>query len=227
VSAVTDVVEPEPEPDAAGEDRILTLPNLITLVRLSCLPVFLWLLFGREDRVWAASLLGALGASDWVDGYIARRWHQVSTVGKVFDPVADRLLFFTSGIAIIIDGSIPLWVAGLVLAREVLVSAATVGLALGGAKRIDVTWWGKAGTFAMMWAFPMFLASHGELFWRDQAGWLAWAFTGPGLVCSYVALAMYVPLGLAALREGRTARDGATEEPHRILPADGSPSTSR
>jgi len=196
-----------------GEDRILTLPNLITLVRLSCLPVFLWLLFGRDDRVWAASLLGALGATDWIDGYIARRWHQVSTVGKVFDPVADRLLFFVAGVAIIVDGSVPLWVAWLVLGREVVVTVATLGLAAAGARRIDVTWWGKAGTFGLMWAFPMFLASHGKLFWREQAEWLAWATTAPGLVFSYVALALYVPLGLKALREGRAEREAAPATP--------------
>lgn len=199
-----------PGPEAAGEDRIVTLPNLITLARLSCLPVFLWLLFGRDDRVWAASLLGALGASDWVDGYIARHWHQVSTVGKVFDPVADRLLFFTAAIAILIDDSVPRWVAGLVLLREVLVSAATVGLAAAGARRIDVTWYGKAGTFALMVALPMFLASHGQLFWRDQAEWMAWITAVPGLVLSYVALGLYVPLGLQALREGRAGREVET-----------------
>lgn len=200
---------PSDEATAAREDRILTLPNLITLVRLACLPVFLWLLFGQEDRVWAASVLGALGATDWVDGFIARRWNQVSTVGKILDPVADRLLFFVGGAAIIIDGSIPLWVAVLVLVRELAVSAATIGLALAGATRIDVTWWGKAGTFCIMFALPLFLASEGQLFWRDEARVLAWAFTVPGLVFGYIALALYVPIALRALREGRAGRSEA------------------
>lgn len=207
-----DAVELGPDASpAADEDRIVTLPNLITLVRLSCLPVFLWLLFGREDRVWAASLLGALGATDWVDGYIARHWHQVSSVGKVFDPVADRILFFTAAVAIIIDDSIPRWVAGLVLLREVLVTVATLGLAAAGARRIDVTWCGKAGTFALMFALPMFLASHGQLFWRDQAEWFAWLTAIPGLVFSYLSLALYVPMGRRALREGRAERAAATQ----------------
>lgn len=207
---MADVTAPETSPDDAGdgEDRILTLPNVITVVRLSMLPVFLWLLFAKDDRVWAASILGALGATDFLDGYIARRWHQVSNIGKILDPVADRLLFFVGGLAIIIDGSIPLWVAWLVLIREVLVSGATVGLALAGAKRIDVTWFGKAGTFCVMFAFPMFLASEGQLFWRDQARFFAWAFAIPGLVLGYIALVMYVPIGLKALREGREGRAG-------------------
>lgn len=189
-----------------GEDRILTVPNVITVIRLCMLPVFLWLLFAQEDRVWAASILGFLGATDFLDGYIARHFDQVSNIGKILDPVADRLLFFTGGLAIIIDGSIPLWVAWLVLIREVLVSIATVALALAGASRIDVTWFGKAGTFCVMFAFLLFLASEGQLFWRDEARVMAWGFALPGLVLGYVALVLYVPLGLKALREGRAGR---------------------
>src|SRR5690349_8874106 len=97
-----------PGPDR-GTDRILTVPNLITLVRLACLPVFVWLLLGEENVAAAGWLLAGLGATDWVDGYIARRFHQVSTVGKILDPVADRLLFFTAIVAIIISGDAPLW----------------------------------------------------------------------------------------------------------------------
>ena len=147
---------------ADPEDRLLTVPNVITVVRLLCLPVFLWLLFGREDRVMAAIVLGALGATDWVDGYIARHWNQVSKAGKVLDPVADRLLFFVGGIGIIVDGSIPTWVAVAVLVREVAVSVATIALALAGAARIDVTWWGKAGTFCIMFALPLFVIAGGN-----------------------------------------------------------------
>jgi cardiolipin synthase len=193
--------------DEPGLDRILTLPNIITVVRLACLPLFLWLLFGQEDRAAAAWLLAALGATDWVDGYVARHWNQVSTVGKVLDPVADRLLFFVGGGAIIIDGSVPLWIGVAVLVKEVAVSLATIGLALAGARRIDVTWWGKAGTFALMVAFPLFLFSHSDVGWADLAGFLAWCWVLPGLVLAYVALALYVPLGLEALREGRADRD--------------------
>jgi len=191
---------------ADPEDRLLTVPNVITVVRLLCLPVFLWLLFGREDRVMAAIVLGALGATDWVDGYIARHWNQVSKAGKVLDPVADRLLFFVGGIGIIVDGSIPTWVAVAVLVREVAVSVATIALALAGAARIDVTWWGKAGTFCIMFALPLFLASEGNLFWADQARILAWSFTGPGLVFGYIALALYWPLAVRALHDGRRGR---------------------
>src|SRR5215510_13821732 len=121
-------------PVAAPESRILTLPNIVTLVRLACLPVFLWLLFGVEDRAAAAWLLAALGATDWVDGYLARHMHQVSELGKILDPVADRLLFIVGAGGIVIDGSVPVWFAGIVLAREVLVGGTTLVLAAMGAR---------------------------------------------------------------------------------------------
>ena len=187
-----------------GEDRIFTIPNVISLVRLACLPIFLWLLFSRENRAAAAWLLAALGTTDWIDGYIARHFHQVSTLGKVLDPVADRLLFFVGVGGILPDGSVPAWFAWAVLVREAMVAAATVGLAALGARRIDVTWWGKAGTFGLMVAFPLFLASHSTLGWADTAEAMAWMAGIPGLILSYVAWAMYVPIGRRALRESRS-----------------------
>ena len=95
------------------------------MVRLCLLPVFLWLLFGRDDRAAAAWLLAALGTTDFLDGYIARHFNQVSDLGKVLDPVADRLLFFVGVGGILIDGSVPAWFAVAVLVREVLVAGAT------------------------------------------------------------------------------------------------------
>ena len=148
--------------DSGAQDtsRILTIPNVISIVRLACLPLFLWLLFGRDNRAAAAALLAILGTTDWIDGYIARHFNQVSDLGKILDPVADRLLFFVGVGGILVDGSVPAWFAWAVLIREVLVAAATIVLALAGARRIDVTWFGKAGTFGLMVAFPLFLASH-------------------------------------------------------------------
>jgi cardiolipin synthase (CMP-forming) len=191
------------------EARVLTLPNVITLVRLACLPVFLWLLFGAEDRAAAAWLLAALGATDWVDGYLARHMHQVSELGKVLDPVADRLLFVVGAGGILIDGSVPTWFAVIVLVRETLVGGATLLLAGLGARRIDVTWFGKAGTFGLMMAFPLFLASHSDLSWADTAGVLAWLTGIPGLVLSLYAAVLYVPLARRALAEGRAERGAA------------------
>jgi cardiolipin synthase len=205
------------EDAAAGEDRILTIPNIISVVRLLCVPVFLWLLFDQENRVAAAGLLAVLGATDWIDGYIARHYDQVSTLGKILDPVADRVLLIVGVVAILIDGSAPLVPGVASLLREGLVAAAVLALAALGAARIDVTWYGKAGTFAVMFAFPLFLLGNaGDDAVNTAAYWLGWATVIPGLVLGYVALAQYVPLGLQALREGRAAR--ATGHPEHEIP---------
>ncbi len=186
-------------------DRVLTIPNLVTFARLSLLPVFLWLLFGADNRVGAAFLLAFLGITDFVDGYLARRLNQTSALGKVIDPVADRLLFFVGAGGILIDGSVPTWFAVVVLVREALVSAATLVLAALGARRIDVTWFGKAGTFGLMMSFPSFLASEGD--WSADAGFevLAWVTGIPGLALSLYAAVLYVPIARQALAEGRAA----------------------
>jgi cardiolipin synthase (CMP-forming) len=192
--------------EVRNESRILTLPNLVTTIRLLSLPLFLWILFGRDDRELAAWVLAALGATDWVDGYLARHLGQTSELGKVLDPLADRLLFIVGIGAIIVDGSAPLWFCVVVLAREGLVAGATLVLAALGARRIDVTWWGKAGTFWLMFAFPLFLLSSSDAGWADTGEVLAWATGIPGLVASLYSAGLYVPRARRALAEGRAAR---------------------
>jgi cardiolipin synthase len=193
---------------SAGDDRVLTVPNALSVLRLLCVPVFLWLLFGHHphNRYGAGVLLGVLGVTDWVDGYVARHFDQVSTLGKVLDPVADRLLIGTAVIAILIDGAVPTWVGVLTMLREALVAGAAVGLALAGARRIDVQWAGKAGTFALMVAFPLFLVGHSNAGCRHSADALAWVAAVLGLCLSYYAAVTYIPLARRALREGRELR---------------------
>lgn len=186
-------------------DRVLTIPNGISLVRLLCVPLFLWLLFGRDERAGAAYLLAVLGATDWVDGWIARHFHQVSTVGKVLDPTADRLLLLVGVLGIAIDGSVPVPIAVLTLAREGAVAVTALVLAAMGARRIDVTWVGKAGTFGLLFAFPLFLVSNAGVTWQGTAEAAAWVCVVPGLALSYLAAAGYVPLAREALRAGRVA----------------------
>ncbi len=188
---------------AVSPSAILTIPNGITLVRLLCIPVFLWLLFGQDDRTAAAWLLAVLGSTDWVDGYLARRLGQVSELGKVLDPVADRALFFTVVIALLVDGSVPAVVGILLMAREVLVSVAVLALAAAGSARIDVQWVGKAGTMALMVSLPVYMMQEP---WGTTAEVIAWLFAVPGLALMWYATWVYVPLARRALSEGRHGR---------------------
>jgi cardiolipin synthase (CMP-forming) len=187
------------------EARIVTLPNVISLVRLACAPVFVWLLVD-DHLLAAAALLAVLGASDWVDGWIARRFDQGSDLGKVLDPVADRILLLVAAVALLVQGSVPIVVGVLVLARELLISVAVLVLAAAGARRIDVQWVGKAGTLALMFAFPLYLwadAIHGDA--HDLVLAAAWFMAISGLAFSYYAALTYVPLAREALRDGKSA----------------------
>src|SRR5581483_11531363 len=169
----------------------------------ACIPLFCWLLFGADDPVAAFLLLTALGCTDWVDGYIARHFDQGSDLGKVLDPTADRLLLLTAVVALLADGSVPVPVGILVLVREAVVGGATLLLAIAGARRIDVLWVGKAGTLAIMVAFPsLLLAHHTYATWHVVGTVVGWVFLVPGLVLSYYAAVNYVPLARRALREG-------------------------
>ncbi len=193
------------EPAAIREvDTIWTIPNLFTLIRLLCLPLFVWLLFGLPSRQAAAWLLGALGATDWVDGYLARRLGQTSEFGKKFDPTVDRLLFIVAIVAIMINGAMPIWFGVAVLTREVLVGAAVViATLLYGMERFDVTWWGKTATFLLMFSVPGFLMAASSIPIAGAFEVAAWCFGIPGLVLSYYTGLAYVP----KIRDGiRAAR---------------------
>lgn len=193
---------------AVFDDRILTVPNLITVARLACIPLFLYLLFGRDNEVAAAALLAVLGATDWFDGKVARRYNQVSELGKLLDPAADRILLITAVIAITAVGAVPLWFALPIMIREPLMFVAVVALGLMGAKRIDVTWYGKAGTFLLMFAFPLLLVGHSDESFAPAAEVAGWLCGIPGLALSLFATALYIPMARTALVEGRAERDG-------------------
>ncbi len=191
--------------EAPGLDRILTAPNAITLVRLACIPVFLWLLFGAGRQSAAAVVLAMLGATDWVDGFVARRFHQVSTLGKVLDPVVDRILVIAAVVAIIVYGAVPVWFAVATLAREVVVSGAVLLLASLGAARIDVLWVGKAGTFALMFSYPAFLLADGTAEWQEPIRVIAWITGIVGLTLAWIAAGSYIRPARQALADGRRA----------------------
>jgi cardiolipin synthase len=203
---VTDDTSPRAAP-ASMFDGLWTIPNAITLVRLLLLPVFLYVLFGLENRAAAGLLLGGLSATDWVDGYLARRLGQVSEFGKIFDPTVDRLLFIVATVAIIIDGSIPVWFALAVLFREVAVGLMmAVATLVYKMPRIDVTYWGKVATFLLMFAVPGFLMGNSDIGLADAFLVASWILGIPGLILSYWTGIAYIPQVRRAVAEGAAAR---------------------
>lgn len=204
-----------PAPTIAATDPglgVWTVPNLITLIRLLCIPLFLYLLFGRDNVVAAGLLLGGLGATDWVDGFLARRYGWVSELGKMLDPTADRLLFIVGVGGIIVAGAAPLWFAWLVVVREALFGGTVATLTLLGMKRFDVTFLGKAATLALMFAMPAFMLGSSDLASAPLFQFLGWAFGIPGLVLSYYTAIRYIPTLRTNLREGRALRADRREQ---------------
>ncbi|MEZ5298701.1 MAG: CDP-alcohol phosphatidyltransferase family protein [Ilumatobacteraceae bacterium] len=148
-----------------------------------------------------------MGATDWVDGYLARRLGQTSEFGKKFDPTVDRLLFVVALIAIMIDGSMPVWFGVAVLVREVVVGA-TVAIAtvFFGMERFDVTWLGKTATFLLMFAVPGFLMGQSSIPGADGFTVVAWILGIPGLILSYYTAFQYVPMIRDSIASGRAKR---------------------
>lgn len=199
--------EPRERQIGIFEDRIFTIPNLISLIRLACVPVFLWLLFDQHDR-WAAGWLwGAVGASDWLDGWWARKFDVVSEFGKLIDPLTDRVVLIVGILAVGVDGSVPWWLVIVTLAREALVALGGIVLGALGGRRIDVTWWGKCATFGLYFAFPGLLLGASDHNTADLWLWLGWIFAVPSLIYSYLSAAQYIPLARTALREGKRDRN--------------------
>jgi cardiolipin synthase len=196
--------------------KVFTIPNVISVVRLLLIPVFLWLLWKPDSQpVAAALLLAFLGATDWVDGYIARHFDQGSELGKILDPTADRALLIAAAVALLTQHlstpvDIMLWV---VLGREILIGAATIALGLAGARRIDVMWAGKAGTLAIMFALPLFLAADAVDTGSLVLNFLGWCFAIGGIAMGYFAALKYVPAARTALREGRADRIAVEAHP--------------
>lgn len=141
---------------AAVSTRIVTIPNLLSLFRLLLIPVFLVLLVNAQ-YVWALVVLVGSSLTDFVDGYIARQFNQISRVGQLLDPAADRLFIFSTLIGLAWTGFIPWWLAGVIFARELLLLIIGVILANYGWGPLPVHHLGKMGTFALLTAMPLLI----------------------------------------------------------------------
>jgi cardiolipin synthase len=180
---------------------VFTAPNVITLVRIAALPYFVLLM--ADGRVVAGSwFFGLLAFTDWIDGYIARRFNQVSEFGKVLDPVADRLIFFVGIGTVMYFNFFPAWLGIVILVREVAIAVLMVGATALGMERFPVTKMGKQAAFGLMCAVPWITIGTAGAWWRLFA-YAGWIVAVPGVLFSYVSFVRYLPVVRANMSSGR------------------------
>lgn len=176
---------------ASGADRLVTVPNVLTVLRLVGVPVFLWAILTGRDGIALATLMLS-GLSDYLDGMIARRYGLTSRAGQLLDPLADRLYIATTLLGLAWRDIIPWWVVAVLVGRELMLAAVLVVIRRHGHTGLPVHFVGKAATFNLLYAFPLLLLAEvaGSLApWALAAGW---AFAWWGMALYWVAGAMYV-----------------------------------
>lgn len=172
-------------------DAVVTLPNVVSFVRLVTVPVFAWLIIAGYD-VGALILLIVFGTTDWIDGYLARRLKQRSPLGAKLDPVADRLYILAALIALVARDIVPLYFLVILVARDIMLALLVPILRRHGMVALPVNWVGKAGTMLLLTAFPLILmGAPGSLGWV-WAHWAGWAFGWAGAAAYWVAGLLYV-----------------------------------
>jgi cardiolipin synthase len=185
--------------------QALNVPNLISILRLLGVPVFLWLLLGPKEDGWALALLIFSAFTDWLDGKLARWLNQMSPLGRLLDPAADRLYILATLVAFLLRDIIPWWVVVPLVLREAVVGVAILVLRRGGFAPPEVTYIGKGATFVLMYAFPFLLLTTGHSAFTDVIRPIAYAFTTWGGVLYLWSGALYLLQTARAIRPGRDA----------------------
>ena len=162
--------------DSALPSRVLTIPNVLSILRLCLLPVFLWLVLGPEEDGIAVAVLMFMGISDYFDGYVARRWNQASRLGAVLDPVADRLYILAVVVGLGLREIIPLWLVLALPARDLFLWFLVPFLRTRGYSALPVHFLGKAATAALLYAFPLLLLGDGAGQFAEVCKIIGWAF---------------------------------------------------
>jgi cardiolipin synthase (CMP-forming) len=183
-----------PGPGGVG-DRVLTIPNVISVARLIGVPVFLWLVLGVRTEAgdwWAVGLLIASGFSDWLDGKIARALNQQSRLGQLLDPTADRLYIVATVVALAVRTIIPWWLVALLAARELVMAVVLLVLRGRGWGALQVSFVGKSATLCLLYAFPLlFLGSHVASY-AETARVAGWTFAIWGSALYWCAAVLYI-----------------------------------
>ena len=171
--------------------KVWTLPNILSMVRLAGVPVFLWLVLGPEWDGWALVLLMVSGFTDWLDGYLARKLDQRSTLGEILDPVADRLYILAVVVGLALREIIPWWMAILLPLRDALLWGLVPFLRTRGYSALPVHFLGKAATANLLYAFPLLLLGDGEGTVAQLAEVFGWAFAFWGIGLYWWAGVLY------------------------------------
>lgn len=182
----------EVQPTEVQTDRVLTLPNVLSALRLVGVPLFLWLILVPEADGLAILLLGAAGFTDWLDGYLARKWNQITRVGQLLDPIADRLYILATLIGLLIRGIVPWWFVALLVSRDLILAVALALLKRRGVTGLPVHFLGKAATFCLLYAFPLLLLGDGSGWLADTARIAGWAFAVWGTALYWWAAVLYL-----------------------------------
>jgi cardiolipin synthase len=173
-------------------DRVWTVPNALSVLRLLGVPLFLWLLLGPEADGWAVAVLMLSGVTDWLDGKLARWLDQGSKLGALLDPAADRLYIVSTLVALALRDIVPLWVVALLLGRELVLGVMLLVLRRYGYPPLQVHYLGKAATLLLLYAFPGLLLADGTGWVATLAEPFAWAFTIWGTALYLLAGLFYV-----------------------------------
>lgn len=177
---------------ARSDDRVLTVPNMLSVVRLALIPVFVYLLLARHADGWAVAILMFSGASDWADGKVARLLNQASKLGELLDPTVDRLYMVTIPIAFALRGIVPWWIVVVLLARDALLATEFPVLRSRGFSALPVIYIGKAATFGLMSAFPLILLGQWNALWSRVVLACGWAFLIWGMYMYLWSFVLYV-----------------------------------
>lgn len=189
-------------------DRVFTIPNILSFIRLAGVFVFGWLILAGHD-VWAVVLLAVFGATDWLDGYLARKLNQRTALGARLDPVADRLYILMAIIALFVRGIVPWWMLAVLLVRDIMLVLLVPILKRTGRVALPVNTVGKAATMFLLVAFPVMLLGAPQSLGFTPAWWLGWACAVVGAILYWVAGVMYVQATVRLTRDHRQALDAS------------------
>ncbi|MBW0102450.1 CDP-alcohol phosphatidyltransferase family protein [Pseudonocardia sp. KRD291] len=189
-----------PELPPGQRDRVLTVPNALSALRLAGVPLFLWLMLGPQADAWAVVVLAVGGATDWLDGKLARVLGQYSRLGALLDPAVDRLYILAALVGLGLRDIIPWWVVAALIARDVVLAGCVLVLRSRGYGPFVVTYLGKAATFVLLYAFPLLLLGDGPSSAEFVVRVIAYGFAGWGVALYLWTGLLYLAQFVLALR---------------------------